>query len=146
MAGYAPVPIVERPARLEQSLPFGSSPQTALRLLRLGYVGKSGSWERARTYRRAGRRFARRDYDSARVQGPAELHTPAGRWWTSHRSQSRGPGVGLPSDRSDLSLPSQPDAGCRSNHQAQCLRPSPRVEMSWTPGIPMAYPVRPEGP
>ena len=39
MAGHAPVPIVERPARLEQFLPFGSSPQTALRLLRLGYAG-----------------------------------------------------------------------------------------------------------
>src|SRR5215510_11185242 len=72
-----PVPIVERLARLEQSLPCGSSPQTVLRLLRLRYVGKSGSWEMARTYRHRGRRFARRDRGSARVQGPATLHTPA---------------------------------------------------------------------
>src|SRR5262249_35996313 len=34
----------------------------------------------------------------------------------------------------------------RSNHQAQYLRPSPRVETSWLPGIPTAYPVPPGGP
>lgn len=46
MAGYAPVCIVETLARLEWSLPRDSSPRTVLRLLRLGYVGKSapGGW------------------------------------------------------------------------------------------------------
>jgi hypothetical protein len=46
MAGYTPVPIVERRARLALSLPCGSSRQTVLSLLPLGYAGKSGSWEK----------------------------------------------------------------------------------------------------